>query len=74
MRPFPFASYVNSFSFPLPASYDVLRAYQLAFIRLGPPGPEIRARALARLDPLYPSGRFAFDRELALLVERYLKP
>ncbi|HEX7898597.1 MAG TPA: c-type cytochrome, partial [Planctomycetota bacterium] len=52
----------------LPPSDDVLRAFQLAFIRLGAPGPEIRARALARLDPLYPSGRYAFDRELAQLL------
>jgi putative heme-binding domain-containing protein len=52
----------------LPLSDEVLRAFQLAFIRCGPAGPSTRARALARLDPLYPAGRYTLDRELAQLL------
>jgi putative heme-binding domain-containing protein len=47
---------------------DALRAYALAFARLGPPPAASRARTLARLDRLYPHrGRLA-NRELAQLL------
>jgi putative heme-binding domain-containing protein len=46
----------------------LVRAYQLALIRLGAPPPEA-ARAIAeRFMPLVPSGSFDLDRELASLL------
>jgi len=47
---------------------DLVRAYQLALIRLGEPGPEARGQIAARLGPLFPSGSFDLDRELSSLL------
>ncbi len=47
---------------------EALRLYQLAFLRLGAPGPAIRAKALAKLDGWYPSGVDALDRALATVL------
>jgi putative heme-binding domain-containing protein len=53
---------------PEPLVLDALRAYQLAFIRLGPPPEELRRRAAARLDAHYPHRFPAANRELAQLL------
>lgn len=34
---------------------ELLRLYELGFLRLSAPGPDVRAKVLARLDALYPS-------------------
>jgi putative heme-binding domain-containing protein len=47
---------------------DALRVLQLAFIRLGKPDAATRSKALAWLDPQYPSGSFPLDRELVQLL------
>ena len=47
---------------------DLVRAYQLALIRLGEPGPDARGKVAARLDPLFSSGNFDLDRELSSLL------
>jgi putative heme-binding domain-containing protein len=46
----------------------LVRAYQLALIRLGQPSPEVAAGMAARLGPLFPAGQFDLDRELASLL------
>jgi putative heme-binding domain-containing protein len=46
----------------------LVRAYQLALIRLGEPPPEAAAAIAAKLMPLFPSGDFDLDRELASLL------
>jgi len=46
----------------------LVRAYQLALIRLGPPSPEAAATIAERLMPLFPSGSFDLDRELSSLL------
>jgi putative heme-binding domain-containing protein len=47
---------------------DLARAYELAVVRLGEPPAEAKARIAARLGPLFPSGDFDLDRELASLL------
>jgi putative heme-binding domain-containing protein len=47
---------------------DLARAYELATVRLGEPPADARARIAARLGPLFPSGSFDLDRELASLL------
>jgi len=47
---------------------DLARAYELAIVRLGDPSAEAKARIAARLAPLFPSGTFDLDRELANLL------
>ena len=47
---------------------DLVRAYELAMIRLGEPSSEAKAKIAARLMPLFPSGSFDLDRELASLL------
>ena len=47
---------------------DLVRAIQLAIIRLGEPPAEARARIAARLGPLFPAGDFDLDRELSSLL------
>jgi putative heme-binding domain-containing protein len=47
---------------------DLVRAYQLALVRLGAPPDDARARIAARLGPLFPSGSFDLDRELSSLL------
>jgi putative heme-binding domain-containing protein len=57
-----------------PASLDeagkiaLVRAYELAMIRLGDPPAAARARIAARFAPLFPSGSFDLDRELSSLL------
>jgi len=53
---------------PEPVLLAALRAWELAFIRLGEPADELRERAIAALDPLMPSGSDAVDLELARLL------
>ncbi len=45
-----------------------LRAWQLAFTRLGAPSPDAAARVRTRLDPLFPTDDAFADRELADLL------
>jgi putative heme-binding domain-containing protein len=47
---------------------DLVRAVELAIIRLGEPPAEARGRIAARLGPLFPSGDFDLDRELSSLL------
>jgi putative heme-binding domain-containing protein len=47
---------------------DLLRAYQLTFVRLGAPTAEWKARVGKRLDALYPSGDREVNAELCKLV------
>ncbi len=47
---------------------DLVRAYQLALIRLGAPEPAVAARIAERFAPLFPSGAFDLDRELSSLL------
>jgi putative heme-binding domain-containing protein len=47
---------------------DLVRAYELALIRLGEPSAEAKARIAARFAPLFPSGSFDLDRELSNLL------
>jgi putative heme-binding domain-containing protein len=46
----------------------LVRAYQLALIRLGEPKPEAAAAIAARFMPLFPTGDFDLDRELSSLL------
>ena len=47
---------------------DLVRAYELALIRLGEPSADTKARIAARFGPLFPSGSFDLDRELSSLL------
>jgi putative heme-binding domain-containing protein len=47
---------------------DLVRAYELALIRLGEPSAEAKARIAARFAPVFPSGSFDLDRELSSLL------
>ena len=47
---------------------DLVRAYQLALIRLGAPEPAVAERIAKRFSPLFPSGAFDLDRELSSLL------
>lgn len=47
---------------------ELLRAYQLAFIRLGRPTPEEASAVLARLEPLFPGPSANVNRELGHLL------
>ncbi len=47
---------------------EILRAYALAFIRLGEPSPEWKDRVAQGLDRFYPSSSAALNRELARLL------
>ena len=46
----------------------LVRAYQLALIRLGAPTPEVGRAIAARFMPMFPSGSFDLDRELSSLL------
>jgi putative heme-binding domain-containing protein len=46
----------------------LVRAYQLALIRLGPPTPEAAAAIARRLMPLFPAESFDLDRELSSVL------
>ncbi|MEY3898280.1 MAG: hypothetical protein RLZZ214_3801, partial [Verrucomicrobiota bacterium] len=45
-----------------------LRAWQLAFTRMGKPAPDICSKIAARLDPLFPNSDSLVNRELASLL------
>ncbi|HXT58943.1 MAG TPA: c-type cytochrome, partial [Pirellulales bacterium] len=47
---------------------ELLRAYQLVFIRMGEPDDAARSQLSAKLDPLFPSDSDALDRELSTLL------
>jgi len=47
---------------------DLLRAYAVAFARLGHPDEAARARLIARFEPLFPSGSRELDAELAPML------
>ncbi|MFM8634259.1 MAG: c-type cytochrome [Planctomycetia bacterium] len=47
---------------------DLVRAYELAVVRLGEPPADAIARIVSRLMPLFPSGSFELDRELSSLL------
>jgi hypothetical protein len=47
---------------------DLVRAYELALIRLGETSADTKARIAARFAPLFPSGSFDLDRELSSLL------
>jgi putative heme-binding domain-containing protein len=46
----------------------LVRAYELAIVRLGRPAPEAGTAIAARFAPLFPSGSFDLDRELSSLL------
>ncbi len=46
----------------------LVRAYELALIRLGAPAPDAAARIATRFMPLFPSGSFDLDRALSSLL------
>ena len=52
----------------VPGRIDLTRAYELAIVRLGDPSAAAKGRIAARLGPLFPSGDFDLDRELASLL------
>jgi putative heme-binding domain-containing protein len=47
---------------------DLLRAFSLAFTRLGEPGPVWRARLVAKFDPLFPTNSRHLNAELAQML------
>jgi putative heme-binding domain-containing protein len=47
---------------------DLVRAYELALVRLGQPPAADRERIAARFAPLFPAGDFNLDRELSSLL------
>jgi putative heme-binding domain-containing protein len=47
---------------------DLVRAYELALVRLGRPAAAVRERIAARFAPLFPAGDFDLDRELSSLL------
>lgn len=47
---------------------SLLRAWQLAFIRMGKPAPEVAARVVAKLDPLFPYADLLVNRELVQVL------
>ena len=53
---------------------DLVRAYELALIRLGEPSTDAQARIAARFAPLFPSGSFDLDRELSSLLVAVRSP
>ncbi len=51
-----------------PEKLDLLRAYSLAFLRLGPPNAETAARLVARFDPHLPASNRELNWELAEML------
>lgn len=47
---------------------DLLRAWQLAFVRLGEPGADFAAQLAAKYDPLFPAKNDGLNRELCTLL------
>jgi hypothetical protein len=59
---------INWAALPFQDKLDLLRAYQLTFIRLGPPDEEDRQRLIARLDPYLPATQRELNWELAEML------
>jgi putative heme-binding domain-containing protein len=59
---------VDLAALPEAGQLDLLRAYQLAFIRLGEPDDSLRLPLVAKLDPLFPSSSESVNRELSILL------
>jgi len=55
-------------SLPVPDKLDVIRAYELAFIRMGPPDVETRNRLIEKFDPYFPAPHRELNWELAELM------
>ena len=53
---------------PYPDKLDLLRAYQLTFIRLGGPDEDDRLRLIARLDPYLPANQRELNWELSEML------
>jgi putative heme-binding domain-containing protein len=51
-----------------PQQLELLRAYGLAFARMGKPSASIAAPVISKLDALFPSSEVAFNRELSALL------
>jgi len=64
---------VNWTGLTVPQKLDYLRAYQLAFIRMGKPEPEWKERVGKRLDAFYPAKNRELNAELCKLIS-YLQP
>jgi len=47
---------------------DLIRAYELALVRLGEPSPEWKQRIAARIGGVFPSGSFELDRAASSLL------
>lgn len=52
----------------LPDRLDLMRAYTLAFTRLGPPEEALRHRLIARFDPLFPAASRELNAELCQML------
>ncbi|MCE9632546.1 MAG: c-type cytochrome, partial [Planctomycetia bacterium] len=59
---------INPATLDVAGKIDLARAYELAIVRLGDPAADAKARIALRLGPLFPSGSFDLDRELASLL------
>ncbi len=53
---------------------ELLRCYQLAFLRMGQPNEELRSAVLQRLDPLYPAENDLVNRELCSVLSYLQSP
>ena len=53
---------------------DLVRAYELAMIRLGEPPADAKMRIASKFAPLFPSGIFDLDRELSSLLVAVRSP
>ena len=51
-----------------PQQLELLRAYSLAFVRLGKPESELRQRMIAKFDPLFPAKSRELNSELAQML------
>ncbi|MDQ3439840.1 MAG: c-type cytochrome, partial [Planctomycetota bacterium] len=47
---------------------DMLRVYELSFLRQGKPNAQTASRLIAQLDPMFPAGSFDLNRELCDLL------
>src|SRR3546814_1967994 len=59
---------VNIASLPSDQKLDLLRAIELAILRLGMPDNQEKAAVISYLNPLYPAGENELDRELAKIL------
>ena len=59
---------VNPTSLDTATRIDLIRAYELAMIRLGEPPADAKSRIASKVAPLFPSGIFDLDRELSSLL------